>query len=92
MQGLIRAVEEHPGITVYRDAEVVATGGFVGNYKTTILTGRSSSNGDRKEVAIEHGAVVVATGGQEYRGPEYALGKDPRIVTQQQLGGHAGTR
>ncbi|MDP3046685.1 MAG: FAD-dependent oxidoreductase, partial [Chloroflexota bacterium] len=87
LQGIVRAVEEHPGITVYKDAEVVATGGFVGNYRTTILKGRSSSNGDRKEVTIEHGAVVVATGGQEYRGPEYALGRDPRIVTQQQLEG-----
>jgi heterodisulfide reductase subunit A-like polyferredoxin len=87
MQGLIKAAEEHPGITVYRDAEVVSTGGFVGNYNTTILKGRSSANGDRKQVAIEHGAVVVATGGQEYRGPEYALGKDPRVVTQQQLEG-----
>ena len=85
IRNLIKAVEEHPGITVYRDAEIASTGGFVGNYKTTILSGRSSSNGDRKETTIEHGAVIIATGGREYRGPEYALGQDPRIVTQQQL-------
>ncbi len=85
IRGLEQAVADHPGITVYRDAELVASGGFVGNYKTTILSGKSSSNGDRRETTVEHGAFVIATGGQEYRGPEYALGKDTRIVTQQQL-------
>ena len=32
-----------------------------------------------------HGAVVVATGGSEYKPEEYAYGRDPRIQTQLEL-------
>ena len=31
---------------------------------------------------IQHGATIVATGGREYRGTEYGLGQDPRVMTQ----------
>ena len=31
------------------------------------------------------GAIVLATGGREYRGPEYGLGQDPRVLTQRDL-------
>jgi heterodisulfide reductase subunit A-like polyferredoxin len=34
---------------------------------------------------VRHGATIVATGGVEYRGPEYGYGSDPRIITQQEL-------
>lgn len=34
---------------------------------------------------VEHGVTVVATGGQEQRSAEYGVGRDPRIVTEQQL-------
>jgi heterodisulfide reductase subunit A-like polyferredoxin len=37
------------------------------------------------EVEVEHGVTILATGGQEDRGPEYLLGQDPRVVTQLEL-------
>jgi len=44
-------------------------------------------------IKVCHGATIVATGGVEYRGPEYGYGTDPRIVTQQEFEGLlAGSR
>ncbi len=34
---------------------------------------------------ITHGAAILATGGQEYRGAEYGYGANPRILSQQEL-------
>jgi heterodisulfide reductase subunit A-like polyferredoxin len=34
---------------------------------------------------VQHGVTIVATGGNEYKGPEYGYGQDKRIVTQQEL-------
>ena len=34
---------------------------------------------------IQHGAIIVATGGEEYRGDEYGYGQSERIVTQMEF-------
>jgi heterodisulfide reductase subunit A-like polyferredoxin len=75
---LTEAVLRHPGITVHLSASVTNVEGFVGNFKTTIQDGG-------EPLVIEHGAAVVATGGQEYRPTEYFFGKDQRILTHQEL-------
>jgi len=41
--------------------------------------------GEGGVIEIRHGATIVATGGVEYRGPEYGYGTDPRILTQQEF-------
>lgn len=69
-----------PFIDTYLDSEIKSIDGFVGNFKTTI-----SASG--REVDYEHGVVVVATGGRESRPKEYLYGKDPRVVTHQELEG-----
>ncbi|MGD8815225.1 MAG: FAD-dependent oxidoreductase, partial [Anaerolineales bacterium] len=79
---LISKIETHPEITVHLSSEVVATSGFVGNFSSKIR----SSGGEIQE--LSHGATVVATGGQEYRGQEYGYGTDPRILTQQTFEAH----
>jgi heterodisulfide reductase subunit A len=71
----IAAVGAHPKITVHCQAEVDSTGGFVGNFKTTLTDG----------AAFDHGAIVVATGGTEYTPTEYGYGEDPRVITQREL-------
>ena len=55
-QEIIQAVRNHPLIDVYTDANIKDAKGFVGNFKTTI----SCKGVDQ---TLEHGAVVVATGG-----------------------------
>jgi heterodisulfide reductase subunit A-like polyferredoxin len=54
---------------------VVKTGGFKGNFTTTLISDGQTSQ-------VQHGAIIVATGGVEYKGREYSYGNDPRILTQ----------
>jgi heterodisulfide reductase subunit A-like polyferredoxin len=72
---IVYKTQQHPQINVYLDAEVLKTSGFKGNFTTTLTQAG-------KEFQVQHGAVIVATGGVEYKGQEYCYGKDPRIVTQ----------
>jgi heterodisulfide reductase subunit A-like polyferredoxin len=78
LNALITQVEKEPRITIYKQTEVVGFSGHVGKYRTTV-----SQNG--KKVDLEHGAVIVATGGVEYQPTEYLYGQDHRILTQVEL-------
>ena len=51
----------------------------MGNFTSVIQDG----GGARQEIA--HGTTILATGAQEYRGPEYGYGSDPCVVTQQEF-------
>jgi heterodisulfide reductase subunit A-like polyferredoxin len=77
LRRLVEGVKSNANINLHLESKVVAASGFKGNFITHIQT----ANGERQE--IHHGAVVLATGAREYRGPEYGYGKDPRILTQQ---------
>jgi heterodisulfide reductase subunit A-like polyferredoxin len=79
LRDLIARVNAHPLITVHRETQLVASGGFVGNFESRL----ERANGE--EVTIRHGATIVATGAQEWRGDAYSWGRDARIVTQEQF-------
>ena len=72
LRQLIEKVEHHPKIRVIRDADIVGSTGFVGNFETTV------SAEDRMET-IPHGVVIVATGAQATEAEEYLYGKNPRV-------------
>jgi heterodisulfide reductase subunit A-like polyferredoxin len=74
----IYKVKNHPLIQVYLDTELVETGGFKGNFISRLKS-------DGQEHEVKHGAIIVATGGVEYRGSEYGYGSDSKIVTQQEF-------
>lgn len=76
---LRQEILDHPRIHLYMKSRVVETRGFKGNFTSVIDEG----NGIRRE--ISHGATILATGAHEYRGSEYAYGKDTRILTQQEF-------
>ncbi|MFH1732663.1 MAG: FAD-dependent oxidoreductase [Planctomycetota bacterium] len=78
LEQTVRKVKDHPKIKVWAGAAVGRIDGFVGNFKTTI-----KQNG--KEVEVEHGAVIVATGAREHVPDEYLYGSDDRVVTQSEL-------
>jgi heterodisulfide reductase subunit A len=71
----VTRVEAHPRITAHKGVEVKHTDGFVGNFKTTLTDGKS----------FDHGAVIIATGGIEYKPTEYLYGQDERVLTQREL-------
>ncbi len=75
---LVSSVTSHPRIQVYFNTEVVRSSGFIGNYTTTLNQGG-------QEQEILHGAVILATGGQEWKPDVYAYGQDNRIMTALEL-------
>ncbi len=75
---LVRRIEDAP-VTVHLQSEYLESSGFAGSFTSRLRTPDG-------EIEIRHGATIVATGGVEYRGPEYGYGSDPRIITQQEFG------
>jgi heterodisulfide reductase subunit A-like polyferredoxin len=86
LRELIARIESHPLVTIHLETQLIETGGFQGAFESKIRTRRA---GDRatgrqgeQETIIRHGATIVASGGQEYRGQEYGLGQNPHVMTQ----------
>jgi heterodisulfide reductase subunit A len=69
---LIRRVNGHPKVHVHLDRQVEGIAGYVGNFTTSLSGGEQ----------LDHGVVVVATGGTSHQPSEYLYGEDPRVVTQ----------
>ncbi|MEW6541628.1 MAG: CoB--CoM heterodisulfide reductase iron-sulfur subunit A family protein [Bacillota bacterium] len=78
LDGLIGAVDANPNITVYTGAKIAGASGYVGNFTTTIDVGGQSKD-------IEHGAVIIAIGGKEFKPSEYLYGQDDRVLTGLEL-------
>nr|WP_309298897.1 4Fe-4S binding protein [Desulforhabdus amnigena] len=77
---LIREVEENENIDVYLGARVKNAGGFLGNFKTTIV-----SNGSESERELEHGVTILATGAHSIKTDEYLYGKNERVFRWHEL-------
>lgn len=82
LRELIEQVEKDSNITIFKNAKVEKSSGFVGNFESTISI---SSSGKEERQEINHGVTIVATGGSEYRGSQYLLGEDSRVITQLEL-------
>jgi heterodisulfide reductase subunit A len=82
---LIDQVKKNKLITVYTNAELKQTSGFVGNFSSIVSTGKGAK---AKEVTVDHGIIIIATGAREHR-PETVLGNtikySKKIVTQSEL-------
>ncbi|MGB3714548.1 MAG: FAD-dependent oxidoreductase [Candidatus Promineifilaceae bacterium] len=76
---MVFKVRQHSLIQTYLSTELVNTGGFKGNFVSTLR------KDDGQESSIGHGVTIVATGGVEYKGSHYGYGDDERIVTQQEF-------
>ncbi|MGA8571645.1 MAG: FAD-dependent oxidoreductase [Desulfobaccales bacterium] len=75
LQELVARVENHPRIDWLPNTQVLNVKGHIGKFQGTLESGEG-----RREV--EFGAVVIATGGEEYKPEEYLYGQDPRVLTQ----------
>jgi heterodisulfide reductase subunit A-like polyferredoxin len=83
LNDLVHQVESHPLITTYLNAELLETDGFKGNFTSTVQY-------EEEVISINHGVILIATGGVEYKGDEYQYGKSPQIKTQQEFEGYLG--
>ena len=79
VEDLVEKVNAHPLIHVYLNTTVTDASGFVGSFKSTLMVG----NGEKKE--LEHGAIIMATGGTPYKPEEYLYGKDPNVLLTLEL-------
>ena len=77
---LIGEVNDQEKIEVLTDARVVGFEGFQGNFVTQLAIGP-----DLEARTIDHGVIIVATGGREYQPTEYLYGQDDRVMTQVEL-------
>lgn len=80
LKELINKVENHPHLTVYKNANIIAIDGYIGNFKTTIEHG---PNKDKAE--FDHGVVIVATGAKEYQPKEYLFGENDKVILQSEF-------
>jgi heterodisulfide reductase subunit A2 len=78
LQALLAAVQGEPRIRVHCGAAVTALEGAPGRYRSVISV-------DGESQAVEHGVLLVATGGGPANTTEYLYGRDPRVVTQREL-------
>ncbi|MCK4426284.1 MAG: CoB--CoM heterodisulfide reductase iron-sulfur subunit A family protein, partial [Deltaproteobacteria bacterium] len=78
LDDLIKRVDGHPRIQVMMQAQVEDVSGFLGNFTSSIVQGGQT-------VVIDHGVIILATGGQEYSPKSYQYGKNNRVVTQLEL-------
>ena len=80
LDGLIAAVMAHRNIRVMTESKLVSILGFLGNYTSVV-----NCRGEERE--IRFGAVIVATGAEEYQPKEgeYGFGASPAIMSQTML-------
>ncbi|MCJ2539865.1 MAG: FAD-dependent oxidoreductase, partial [Candidatus Thermoplasmatota archaeon] len=81
LNSMIDQVHAKEDIEVLLSSEMIDLGGFVGNFTATVNT----PNGDR---SMQVGAIIVATGAQEWDPTMTPLlyGKDPRVLTVLEAG------
>ena len=80
LDDLIARTKSNESIKLYLDTEVQGTTGSMGNFVTTI-----AKKGDDNLIPIEHGAVILTTGGMEYKPNEYLYGEEPNVLTHLEM-------
>ncbi|MBU2518603.1 MAG: FAD-dependent oxidoreductase [Proteobacteria bacterium] len=79
LEDLVAQVNGNPNITVYLDSQLTAFKGFVGNY----VSGITPAGGE--EMVVQHGVIVLATGGHELKPSEYLYGQSDGVLTSLEL-------
>ena len=78
LEELENRVRSNPLIRLYADTFIEEVTGYVGNFTTSIRTADGPA-------VLEHGVIVVATGGKPYDPVQYCYKESKRVVTQLEL-------
>jgi heterodisulfide reductase subunit A len=78
LQNLIKQIEGSGNIHLYPETENLGFEKKNGHYRTTIRY-------QNEEKTIDHGTLIIATGGKEISTKGYLYGEDPRVMTQRQM-------
>ncbi len=82
LRDLVNRVRGHERIEVLTRSEVGSHTGRTGDFRSVIVTHAGDVH---IETEVRHAVTIIATGGQEWRGDVYLLGRDERVVTQLDL-------
>lgn len=77
----VEQVTSHPRIEVFTHATVGHISGYVGNFSTTLQKDKK----EKTPTVIQHGVIIVATGGVPYEPTEYHYKKHDDVMTQTQF-------
>ncbi len=80
LQTLTAKINADERIRVFTSSEVVEQSGFVGSFQTEIVMPSGATR------ALKHGAILVATGAEEYRPEILGLGTLASVITQTDFG------
>ena len=72
---LAAKIQKNPKITVLAESELTTISGYVGNFTSTITSPKGNT-------VINHGVVVLATGGRPYVPKKFGYGKSAKVLTQ----------
>jgi len=75
---LITDVQENERVNIHLNTSLENVEGFVGSFKSELLT-------DKKTSSLEHGVAIIATGAHGLTPTEYCYGQDERIMTSLDL-------
>lgn len=78
MEGLIDQVTKHPNVKIFTEARVALSMGRAGHFLSVVGTDEGSQ-------AVEHGAVVLATGAQESKIYDWGFRVHKNVLTHQEL-------
>ena len=82
LKTLVAKVKKNKKIDVLINASLEHAAGFIGNFSSVISAGTGQS---KKEHTVDHGVIILATGGHEHRPDGYLLEKSSKVLTQQEL-------
>jgi heterodisulfide reductase subunit A len=83
MRDLINRIRGHHRIDVLTRSELRETTGSMGQFRSLVET--HEVDGRVSATEVEHGVIIVATGGREGTTRQYLCSQDERVVTQLQL-------
>ena len=81
-------VESQKNIKVFKGYELKSISGSLGNFKSglgKVLQEGKENPQEPNQIDLEHGIIIVATGGKELKPTEYRYGESEKIVTQQEF-------
>ncbi len=78
LDDLIKRVQKHEKIKVHTGTTVENISGYVGNFTSTLRRPEGSE-------VVNHGVVIIATGGRENRPERFGLGENDHVLTQLDL-------
>ena len=78
LEQLAAKIQAEPLIHLHLGSTLKDVDGFVGNFKTTLVS-------DQGEEVVEHGATLLCIGAGEYKPTEYLYGQHPNVMTHMEL-------